>query len=87
MERAALLAEHDQVSAGALSFGAPPEPAQDIDGMTLEQAEAWLVARAVERHEGNLQRAADALGITRQSLYRRLEKHDLRPASADADQD
>jgi DNA-binding NtrC family response regulator len=87
MERAALLAERDPVDAAALSFGAPAEPAQDLDGMTLEQAEAWLVARAVERHEGNLQRAADALGITRQSLYRRLEKHDLRPASADADQD
>ncbi|EIM02885.1 sigma-54-dependent transcriptional regulator [Rhodanobacter sp. 115] len=83
MERAALLAEHDQVSAGALSFGAPPEPVQDIDGMTLEQAEAWLVKRALERHDGNLQHAADALGITRQSLYRRLEKHDLRDADND----
>ncbi|SFK96936.1 sigma-54-dependent transcriptional regulator [Rhodanobacter glycinis] len=83
MERAALLAEHDQVSAGALSFGAPPEPAQDIDGMTLEQAEAWLVKHALERHDGNLQHAADALGITRQSLYRRLEKHDLRDADND----
>ncbi|TAM25965.1 MAG: sigma-54-dependent Fis family transcriptional regulator [Rhodanobacter sp.] len=83
MERAALLAEHDQVGAGALSFGAPPEPVQDIDGMTLEQAEAWLVKRALERHDGNLQHAADALGITRQSLYRRLEKHDLRDADND----
>ena len=83
MERAALLAEHDQVSAGALSFGAPPEPVQDIDGMTLEQAEAWLVKRALERHDGNLQHAADALGITRQALYRRLEKHDLRDADND----
>jgi DNA-binding NtrC family response regulator len=82
MERAALLAEHDQVSAAALAFGAPPEP-QDLDGMTLEQAEAWLVKRALERHDGNLQRAADALGITRQSLYRRLEKHELRVAGDD----
>jgi transcriptional regulator with PAS, ATPase and Fis domain len=51
--------------------------------MTLEQAEAWLVKRALERHDGNLQRAADALGITRQSLYRRLEKHELRVAGDD----
>jgi len=83
MERAALLAEHDQVSAAALAFGTAPEPAQDLDGMTLEQAEAWLVKRALERHDGNLQHAADALGITRQSLYRRLEKHDLRDAGSD----
>jgi DNA-binding NtrC family response regulator len=85
MERAALLAEHDQVSAAALAFGDAAESAQDIDGMTLEQAEGWLVKRALERHDGNLQRAADALGITRQSLYRRLEKHDLRDATDDAD--
>ncbi|MGH8158429.1 MAG: sigma-54-dependent transcriptional regulator [Rhodanobacter sp.] len=85
MERAVLLAEHDQVSAAALAFGATAEPAMDLDGMTLEQAEAWLVKRALERHGGNLQHAADALGITRQSLYRRLEKHELRDVMADAD--
>jgi DNA-binding NtrC family response regulator len=83
MERAALLAEREQIDAATLNFGAPAQAAPDIDGMTLEQAEAWLVARAVERHEGNQQRAADALGITRQSLYRRLEKHDLRAAGSD----
>jgi len=84
MERAALLAEHDQISAAALAFGdTAEEPVRDIDGMTLEQAEGWLVQRAVERHDGNLQHAADALGITRQSLYRRLEKHDLRDVAGD----
>ncbi|CAM5379319.1 helix-turn-helix domain-containing protein [Rhodanobacter lindaniclasticus] len=42
--------------------------------------------RALERHGGNLQHAADALGITRQTLYRRMEKHGLRePSSDDAD--
>ncbi|WP_329741365.1 sigma-54 dependent transcriptional regulator [Dyella sp. A6] len=83
MERAALLAEHDQVSAAALAFGPPTEAGPDLDGMTLEQAEAMLVKRALERHDGNLQHAADALGITRQSLYRRLEKHELRVAGDD----
>ncbi|MEI7035782.1 sigma-54 dependent transcriptional regulator [Fulvimonas yonginensis] len=87
MERAALLADRDQVEAAALNFGASAQPTQDLDGMTLEQAEAWLVARAMERHAGNLQHAADALGITRQSLYRRLEKHELRPAGTHVDTD
>jgi DNA-binding NtrC family response regulator len=85
MERAALLAEHDEVGAAVLAFGdAATPPAADLDGMTLEQAEAHLVQRALERFDGNLQRAADALGITRQSLYRRLDKHDLRDAAGDA---
>ncbi len=75
----------DQIDAAALNFGGPPEPAtRRCRTMTLEQAEAWLVKRALERHDGNLQHAADALGITRQSLYRRLEKHDLRDG-VDAD--
>lgn len=87
MERAALLAEHDQVGAAALAFGTPPDAPQDLDGMTLEQAEAWLVKRALERHDGNLQHAADDLGITRQSLYRRLEKHELRDVAGEAGAD
>jgi transcriptional regulator with GAF, ATPase, and Fis domain len=89
MERAALLAEQDLVSDSALAFGpgsAGAESASDIDGMTIDQAEAHLVRRALERHGGNLQHAADALGITRQTLYRRMEKYGLRdPSSDDAD--
>ncbi len=86
MERAALLAVHDEVSAAALAFGEADAPVDTrLDAMTLEQAEARLVRRAVERAGGNLQHAADALGITRQSLYRRLDKHELRDAGADGD--
>jgi DNA-binding NtrC family response regulator len=84
MERAALLAEHDEIGAGALAFGATETAEGDFAQMTLEQAEGWLVRRALERHDGNLLRAAEALGITRQALYRRLEKHGLR-VEADAD--
>jgi DNA-binding NtrC family response regulator len=82
MERAALLSEHDEVDAGVLGIAATEAPV-NLDDMTLEQAEVWLLKRALERHGGNAQRAADALGITRQSLYRRLEKHELRPESSD----
>ena len=84
MERAALLAEHDEVGAAALAFGRTESTDGGFEQMTLEQAEGWLVRRALDRFDGNLLRAADALGITRQALYRRLEKHGLRdPADAD----
>jgi len=72
-----LLAQHDEIGPEQLNVGTRARAADDLDSMTLEQAEGWLVQRALERHQGNLQRTADALGISRQSLYRRLEKHDL----------
>jgi DNA-binding NtrC family response regulator len=78
MERAALLAEHDEIGADALAFGRAESGDAGFEQMTLEQAEGWLVRRALERFDGNLLRAAEALGITRQALYRRLEKHGLR---------
>lgn len=78
MERAALLAEHDEIGAAALAFGRTESADAGFEQMTLEQAEGWLVRRALERFDGNLLRASEALGITRQALYRRLEKHGLR---------
>ncbi|HEX5304473.1 MAG TPA: sigma-54 dependent transcriptional regulator [Dyella sp.] len=84
MERAALLAEHDELGAAALAFGRTESGEAGFDQMTLEQAEGWLLRRALDRFDHNLLRAAEALGITRQALYRRLEKHGLRvPGDAD----
>lgn len=77
MERAALLADEGVLDAAALRLPGAAEPRLS-ERMTLEEAEALLLRRALADQGGNLQRAADQLGITRQSLYRRLEKHGLR---------
>ena len=42
--------------------------------MTLEEAEAVLVRRAMATHDGNVNRAAKTLGLSRAGLYRRLHK-------------
>ena len=85
MERAALLARGTQVAVQDLRLApasAQPAEAQQnragLGGITLESAELLLLREALQHSGGNLQRAADQLGITRQSLYRRLEKHGLR---------
>jgi transcriptional regulator of acetoin/glycerol metabolism len=43
----------------------------------LDAVEKAAIVRALERHAGNVSRAADALGLTRASLYRRMEKYGL----------
>ena len=45
--------------------------------MTLEALEQMALERALRRHEGNVTRAADELGLTRPALYRRMEKYGL----------
>lgn len=77
MERAALLGGERQLTAVDLRLH-PAAQRPALEQMKLEDAEAFLLRDALERHRGNLQRAADQLGITRQSLYRRMEKHGLR---------
>ncbi len=79
MERAALLASSAVLGSADLRLEAQARPVADpLAGMTLEQAEAWLMRRVLDANHGNLQRTAEQLGITRQSLYRRLHKHGLR---------
>jgi DNA-binding NtrC family response regulator len=48
-----------------------------VDGMTLEQVERHMIAKAMEQHQGNVSRMAKALGLSRTALYRRLERHGL----------
>jgi transcriptional regulator of acetoin/glycerol metabolism len=50
-----------------------------LDRMTLDEAERVLIRRALERHDGNVSRAAAALGLSRSALYRRLQQHGLAP--------
>ena len=78
MERAALLARQNALEPAALALGAPHAASDALEHLTLEQAEALLVRRVLARHADNLQAAANVLGITRQALYRRMEKHGLR---------
>ncbi len=48
-----------------------------LEGATLKDLEAAAIAEAVRKYDGNLSRVAAALGITRQSLYRKIEKHGI----------
>jgi DNA-binding NtrC family response regulator len=56
--------------------GAAPGPTS-VDGMRLLEVEGLLVRQAMTRHDGNVSRAARALGLSRSALYRRLERHKI----------
>ncbi|MCC5083631.1 sigma-54-dependent transcriptional regulator [Xanthomonas campestris] len=83
MERAALLVDGTVIGAKELRLRPTAAGTEEVPArMTLEQAEARLLRIALADQQGNLQRAAEQLGITRQSLYRRLGKHGLRADDA-----
>jgi DNA-binding NtrC family response regulator len=72
MERAVLLAEHNEID--EFSYIGDETSQNRLTEMTLAEAEEWLVRRALDSYPGQLSRAADKLGLTRQALYRRMEK-------------
>ena len=45
--------------------------------LNLDALERRAIERALALHEGNVSRAAAALGLTRPALYRRMERHGL----------
>lgn len=48
-----------------------------LDDYNLEQVEKQVILKILKRHQGNVSQAARELGLTRASLYRRLQKHGL----------
>jgi DNA-binding NtrC family response regulator len=77
VERAALLAQGNQVSAGDLVLRSGREMPARVEEMSLEEVERYLIQKALDRHEGNVSHAARALGLSRSGLYRRMQKFGL----------
>lgn len=65
--------ENQSLSAPSRKVQAAPS----LSGMTLDELEKQTILQALEAHGGNLSHVANALGISRAALYRRLEKYDI----------
>ncbi len=80
MERAVIMSEGYILQADDLLFS-PIESNQVIetqtDGMKLSDVEKNAILKVIEKHHGNITRAAKELGLTRTALYRRLSKYDI----------
>jgi DNA-binding NtrC family response regulator len=60
--------------------GTSPEKSEEmvsLDHLNIEDVERILIRKALQKHNGHITRAAEELGLTRSSLYRRLEKYGL----------
>ncbi|MBI4877162.1 MAG: sigma-54-dependent Fis family transcriptional regulator [Acidobacteria bacterium] len=77
VERAVLMARGEQVAAGDLALRAAREGAAKLEDMSLEEVECFLIKKALDRCEGNVSHAAEALGLSRSALYRRLQRYGL----------
>jgi DNA-binding NtrC family response regulator len=77
VERAVLMAQGEQVKPGDLGLRSPESGPRVLEEMSLEEVEAFLIKKALQRFDGNVSRAADALGLSRSALYRRLQRYGL----------
>lgn len=87
IERAVIMAENSFLSAADLLFSPievlPTISKGDEEAMgqgvprSLEEVEKRTIEHAIQRHNGNISKAAQELGLTRAALYRRLEKYNI----------
>lgn len=78
IERAVILSELPYLDNADFTFRPAVLSKQPGDGsVNLDEVERETIRRVLARCEGNVSRAADLLGITRASLYRRIEKYNL----------
>lgn len=79
IERSVIMGENEKLTADdfLLTSGATPSDAVEFDSYNLEEVEREVIVRVLRRHQGNVSHAARELGLTRATLYRRMEKYGL----------
>ncbi|HCT52846.1 MAG TPA: sigma-54-dependent Fis family transcriptional regulator [Balneola sp.] len=79
VERAVIMSESAILKPG--DFLLTPEAGDSeqvvFDDYNLEEVEKMVLRKALKKHEGNISKAAEELGLTRASLYRRMDKYGL----------
>ncbi len=79
IERAVIMTESDMLTpedfimSGQARKGGEPE----FGSNDLDEIEKTVIQKVLKQYQGNITQAAQELGLTRTSLYRRMEKHDL----------
>jgi DNA-binding NtrC family response regulator len=77
VERAVLLCRGDQIEPVNLAIAPARSSATSFENMSIDEVEALLIRKVLRRCDGNISKAAEALGLSRAALYRRIEKYGL----------
>jgi DNA-binding NtrC family response regulator len=80
VERAVLMAQKSAVAAADLGLAATSPvglQAPRLDDMSIEEVESFLIRKALTRFGNNVSQAANALGLSRSALYRRMQRHGI----------
>ena len=79
VERAVIMAQGEKLQPEDFFFRQAGAEDRDVDlpTMNLDDMEKQLIMKALQKYHGNITEAAQELGLTRASLYRRLEKYHL----------
>ncbi len=77
IERAVLMAQDSQIKPADLALRSGRDVSPRLEDMSIEEVEAFLIKKALARYGGNVSHAANALGLSRSALYRRLQRYGL----------
>lgn len=77
VERAVLLCRGEEIEPANLAIASGKSSAPNFENMSIDEVEALLIRKVLRRCDGNISQAAEALGLSRAALYRRIEKYGL----------
>src|SRR5215468_8044331 len=80
IERAVLMAQRNTIAAVDLGIAASREssiPSARLEDMSMEEVESFLIRKALARYGNNVSQAANALGLSRSALYRRMQRYGM----------
>lgn len=78
LERAVILSDGVNLKSSDFQFlNDDTEEDRQVENYNLEDLEKWAIKNALVKHKGNVSHAAKELGLTRGSMYRRMEKYGL----------
>lgn len=77
IERAVIMTDSPSLQESDFLFSRSMNATTPSDTLNLDEVEKAAIVKAMTMHSGNISKAADELGLTRASLYRRMEKYGL----------